>query len=143
MLTYTRFAVQDPERGAFAIRHEVCAEVGNSGDCGFKQDIDLTRFVFRGDDDPRKWTEDIYRREAVFSVTRPSESRICLKDQGVGVGQNARASEFPIAVRGSVTATVFDLADPSEKLSATWTVNISCLTPGQCGFSSSSPADFK
>jgi RHS repeat-associated protein len=135
-LTYTRIPVQDSNRGAFAIRHVVCADVGNASDCTFQQTIDLTTRVYRGENDPRSWVEPVDQMESAYGVTRPSPTKICFEDSGVGVGGGAVPSEFPIVYRGSVTVTVFDRNDRSDALSATWSINITCNSPGNCRFSS-------
>jgi RHS repeat-associated protein len=135
-ITATRVPVQGGLNQTFGIRHQVCADVGDSSACEFKQVITQTRVFWGGTwQSTSQWTEDYSRGLAASFVTRPSKSKICLRDNGVGVA-GLRPSDFPFVFYGSVAATVYDPKDTADSLTGSWTVSVTCSSPNNCQFSS-------
>ncbi|MFZ2493746.1 MAG: RHS repeat-associated core domain-containing protein, partial [Thermoanaerobaculia bacterium] len=147
-ITATRRPVVDPNSGKIAIGHQVCAEVGNSADCGVKQWIgrDLEIIGGRSEDQFRGpgyligiGSASLEEEDRLRNVRR-TRNRICFDDLGVGF-EGLRPAHFPLTFRGWVTATVFDRGGAGDgccrkELGGSWSVEFTCRSLGDCSFGS-------
>ena len=124
---------------------QICAQVGNSADCVFRQTrrsatirwADGTQSVYGTSPDG---PGDAY-------VTRPSPTRICMtdtpgfpaayvsNDRGTTI-MGLTPSSFPVSFSAQFISRVQDKNDPTDGLDARWTAVIRCSSPTDCYFES-------